>query len=262
MSSDDALSGMGEYYYTYSDSASSIGSNTSTEWVNIANGSGKTSSTVEWTEEINKVVYIRSCDKAGNCVSKQQTNVKIDRTKPTCGDAEDASGWETDGADAYVECTDSGTYASGCVESAYLFEELTESQYKDIKDNAGNKASCWIPIESKPQTVCYDQCWQNGEASCMKIGNYDQCNENCRNRNLTAGSCPESGHYMQGYTQMSNGCWGYSGGTMYGPCWSGCDMATGGVDICHPYIYYEGGSEGYYYPCDCHDGYAYRVDED
>lgn len=82
--STDSLSGMGEYYYTYSSSANTIGSNNDSQWVKLNRGTNQTSFTTdEWTSEIKKTVYIKSCDRAGNCSAKNSTSLKIDRSAPT-----------------------------------------------------------------------------------------------------------------------------------------------------------------------------------
>ena len=83
LSSSDALIGMGEYYYTYNENASATGTNSGTEWVKLNGGTNQTSFTTEpWTNNIDKTVYIRSCDKLGNCSVKNSTPIKIDKTAP------------------------------------------------------------------------------------------------------------------------------------------------------------------------------------
>ncbi len=84
LSSNDVLSGMGDYYYTYKSDATATGSNDETQWVKLNGGTGKNSFTTEaWKVERNSTTYIRACDTAGNCSAKSNTKIMIDRTAPT-----------------------------------------------------------------------------------------------------------------------------------------------------------------------------------
>ena len=84
LSSNDTLSGIKDYYYTYKSKATEIGADDETQWVKLNGGTGKTSFTTEaWKVERNSTTYIKVCDNAGNCSSKKNTDIKIDRTAPT-----------------------------------------------------------------------------------------------------------------------------------------------------------------------------------
>ena len=84
LSSTDAIIGMGEYYYSYIESAAINGQDATTQWVNLNGGTDKTSFTTEevWTSNMDRNVYIRSCDKLANCSDVSNTRIKIDKTKP------------------------------------------------------------------------------------------------------------------------------------------------------------------------------------
>ncbi len=84
LSSSDALSGIENYYYTYKSDATATGSDDTKQWVKLNGGTGKTSFTTEpWKAERNSTVYLHVCDKAGNCSTKSNTQIMIDRTPPT-----------------------------------------------------------------------------------------------------------------------------------------------------------------------------------
>lgn len=80
--STDELSGIGDYYYSYSSTATANGTNANSQWVKFPSGSGTTSFTHVWTEERNGNVYIKACDRAGNCSNTNSTKLMIDRTAP------------------------------------------------------------------------------------------------------------------------------------------------------------------------------------
>ena len=76
-------SGVESWQYTYNSSASSVGSNHNTNWVKYSNSSNVSYTTGEFSQERNQLVYVRSCDKAGNCSDKSSTYIRIDKTIPS-----------------------------------------------------------------------------------------------------------------------------------------------------------------------------------
>ena len=86
LSSSDALNGMGEYYYTYNAGANSYSidkNDDRAKWVKLTGGTNKLSFTTEpWTENIDLKTYIQACDELENCSNKNETIIKIDKTKP------------------------------------------------------------------------------------------------------------------------------------------------------------------------------------
>ena len=82
--SNDVYSGIKDYYQTYNSSATEKGSNINTQWVKLEGGTEKLSFTPPtWSNDINKTIYIKACDKVGNCSSINSTVIKIDNTPPT-----------------------------------------------------------------------------------------------------------------------------------------------------------------------------------
>ena len=78
-----------EYYYTYNENADVTkrdgvsDSDANTKWVKLNGGGQQEVITSPWTQEMNKTVYVMVCDTAGNCSDSSETDIKIDRTKPT-----------------------------------------------------------------------------------------------------------------------------------------------------------------------------------
>ena len=144
--SSDAMSGIGKYYYTYTNEPSGFGDNDRSQWVKYSTENVNTLVDT-WSSERDDTVYIISCDKAGNCSEKSSTRIRIDRTDPGCGyvDYYDWSQYESYGVFGDVGCYDDG---SGCVSAGY-FEYATEDGYVEIEDHAGNYNYCEIDIESE-----------------------------------------------------------------------------------------------------------------
>ena len=76
-------SGVNYWQYTYNESASSTGTNSSTNWVTYSNSSNVSYTTGEFSQERNQLVYVRVCDKVGNCSDKSSTYIRIDKTSPS-----------------------------------------------------------------------------------------------------------------------------------------------------------------------------------
>lgn len=83
----DNLSGIDHYEWTYNEDATETGNDAYTYW-KIKTNSASESVTMNFSAERNQYAYIRVCDEAGNCSSKAQTLIKIDKcssTTPTYG---------------------------------------------------------------------------------------------------------------------------------------------------------------------------------
>ena len=74
-------SGIKNYQYSYSSSASTVGTDATKNWVERSLKSG-TYNTQDFTAERNQAVYIRVCDNVGNCSSKANTMIRLDKTAP------------------------------------------------------------------------------------------------------------------------------------------------------------------------------------
>ena len=118
LSSSDALIGLGEYYYSYNSGATANGSNPESQWVNISSGSNKTSFTTPeiWTNNIDRDVYVRACDKLGNCSQTNSTRIKIDKTAPSNPSINNPSNnaWVRQNLKLDISSTDSATGISTC----------------------------------------------------------------------------------------------------------------------------------------------------
>ena len=198
LKSDDAGSGLDDYQYTYSSSASAVGDDSSTQWVSNAGDFDleKTKfTTTPFKLERNQNVYIRVCDKVGNCSTKASALIQIDKTPPTCSDGNISVNNSANGVTGEVTCIDS---ASHCVKDKYDYKNLKETTSVTIKDNAGNEKECSIDISpydcstsswdlfwiySKRQNSCpadteqYDYDY----GSCLAKDNYhiDACSVGC-----------------------------------------------------------------------------------
>ena len=77
---------MGEYYFTYNTNANTYTTERSeagTKWVKLNGGTGKKSFDTEpWTSNLDSTTYIQACDELENCSVKNNTIIKIDKTKP------------------------------------------------------------------------------------------------------------------------------------------------------------------------------------
>lgn len=172
MGSLDEGSGIGKYYYTYNADATQYGPGTEsgTKWVELTKGRDKESFSDVWDQAYNnKTVYIKACDKVGNCSNKNSTSLKIDRTAPTCGTATGTStSWTNSDRTISQECSDTG--GSGCVQAAYnkTYSTTTKTDTITIKDNAGNTNTCTynVYIDKTPPTTPtisspYENTWVN-----------------------------------------------------------------------------------------------------
>lgn len=85
LSSDEEADYIRGYYYTYNSKANQYGSDDSSDWVELYGGAGLTSFTPSkvWDAEMNKKVYIKVCNTAGNCSLSSNTQIMIDKTAPS-----------------------------------------------------------------------------------------------------------------------------------------------------------------------------------
>ena len=157
MQSSDAASGLADYQYSYDNSS----------W----NKTYVTTPSYEFTPIhtddntiLNRKIYWRACDAVGNCSASSNTSLKIDRVKPVCGSINKTRTYSRDGVNGTIACSDSD---SGCKNSSYSFEDLTDDTDITIQDNVGNINSCEIPIYSETWVEYYwTTCWYTYEYSC------------------------------------------------------------------------------------------------
>ena len=83
LSAKEEGSGMANWQYTYNENANSTGSNHNNDWVVYSESDKISFTTSPFSAERNQLVYVRACDKVGNCSDKGSTYIRIDKTKPT-----------------------------------------------------------------------------------------------------------------------------------------------------------------------------------
>ena len=202
VSSSDKRSGLGDWYYSYDNS----------NWTKYNNSTGKSPfTTTNFTKERNQEVYIRACDKLGNCSKSSSTYIRIDKTKPTCSWSGESTTWTKSNRTIKVKGTDSESginekykekswnYTSGTTKTASL-------SYT-IKDNAGNTKIC-----SKTANIYVDK----DAPTCVSSGGSDAWTNT--SRTLT-GTCSDSGSGCKGnaskYIDWEENKTNLSPGTVY-----------------------------------------------
>ena len=83
LSSSDSYSGIAYYQYTYNSNATNTGSNHDNDWITYSDSAKNSFVTTAFTANRNQPVYVRACDKVGNCSDKNSTNIKIDNIAPS-----------------------------------------------------------------------------------------------------------------------------------------------------------------------------------
>lgn len=83
LSSSDSYSGIAYYQYTYNLNATNTGSNHDNDWITYSDSAKNSFVTTAFTANRNQPVYVRACDKVGNCSDKNSTNIKIDNIAPS-----------------------------------------------------------------------------------------------------------------------------------------------------------------------------------
>ena len=162
VSSNDKRSGLGDWYYSYDNN----------NWTKYNNSTGKNPfTTTNFTKERNQEVYIRVCDKLGNCSKSSSTYIRIDKTKPTCVSSGGSTSWTNSSRTLVGTCSDS---RSGCKGNAswYIYWEGNWSNLSPgtVSDNAGNSTVCpanqTVRIDKTAPNVSYSLgggTYQNGK---------------------------------------------------------------------------------------------------
>ncbi|MBQ9019393.1 MAG: type II secretion system protein [Bacilli bacterium] len=118
LASTDAISGINNCYYTYSSSATATGSDDSTQWKKSSGTViSKGFETSDFSAERNQDVYLKICDKAGNCSDKNSTRIRIDKTSPDTptisatsdGSSYDGSSFTDEDIDVTLKSSDSSS---------------------------------------------------------------------------------------------------------------------------------------------------------
>lgn len=165
LSSTDSASGIAYYQYKYSN----------TDWTTYSKSATEEFDTTDFSKQRNELVYIRACDKAGNCSNSSSSYIKIDKTKPSApkiertinGSNVDVTNkskseiaWTNQNISLTVTSTDSGTAVSGIDYYQYSYDqsdwrtyqgyafsaERDDYVYIRVFDKAGNSAVSYTPI--------------------------------------------------------------------------------------------------------------------
>jgi prepilin-type N-terminal cleavage/methylation domain-containing protein len=144
-SNDGTGSGLNDYQYTYNSSATEVGDDADTQWKSSGLVATEEFTTNPFSIERDQYVYWRVCDTLDNCSSSSKTKIRIDKTKPTCGETTVTSVDTTTGVSGTIGCSDEDSH---CVRDTYNYGPLKVTGNVSIKDNAGNSRSCSISIST------------------------------------------------------------------------------------------------------------------
>lgn len=180
-SSDGTGSGLEDYQYTYNSNATEVGNDSATQWKSNGLTATESYTTTEFSVERNQKVYWRVCDAVGNCSGKSSTFIKIDKTKPTCGDITTSPDNVTQGLSGKIVCEDSN---SGCVSDTYNFGPLIETTDVVIADTAGNTKNCPVSVTSTDCSIYsaweFFSLYKENNNNCPSdVGDWDYESENC-----------------------------------------------------------------------------------
>lgn len=178
LGSTDSLSGIGEYYYTYNASASAYTTSSAesgTKWVKLVGGTNKTSFTTQpWNNDINKTVYIQSCDVVGNCSDVNSTIIRIDKTGPSTPSISNSSGgsWTRYNVTLTMGSSDSGV---GMGEYYYTYTSSPSGF-------GSNEYSEWVKLTEGTNKTSFSDTWSAERdntayiMACDKLGNCSSSN--------------------------------------------------------------------------------------
>jgi len=220
-SSKDTISGVGSWSWSTDQKT------WSTEGVE---SSGNTA-TITFTSEFNNRVYIRACDKAGNCV-QNYTMVKIDKTPPDIPTLDNSSDerWTNQNITVIATSSDSG---SG-IGTWYWSYDAKNWSDEDI-DSFDNEASFVYTAERNQSTYI---------KICDNVGNCSQ-NDTMIKIDKTAPNAPTNMEFVYGdWRRYTQGDWAYqsifAGSTSTAPAPSGAADNAGGSGISHYQISSDG----------------------
>ena len=182
LSAKEEGSGMTNWQYTYNENANSTGSDHNNDWV-VYSGSDKDSFTTSpFSAERNQLVYVRACDKVGNCSEKGSTYIRIDKTAPT-GEISLSENSKTITGTANVSDALSGlsgTYewkistSSTCDSTVSGFVSSSSSTYEVTVSGTGTYYAC-LKVSDKAGNVAYFSQQVNvaEDLSCWYLDGYN-----------------------------------------------------------------------------------------
>ncbi len=160
----DKLSGIANWEYSYTPSKG---------YTKYEKSASITFKTPNIEGEMEKTIYIRACDYAGNCSKYATSNIKIDKTKPNCLVSGGSNTWinatsKTSYRTITAKCEDTGSVKSECVTEPFSQKYSTDMNISTagalgnnkggtVKDKAGNERDCpanqIVKIDKKIPTV-------------------------------------------------------------------------------------------------------------
>ena len=156
-------SGVDYWQYTYNESANSVGNDHNTNWVTYSNSSSINYTTGEFSQEREQLVYVRACDKLGNCSDKNSTYIKIDKKAPTCNLS--VSGTTIT---ATFQDNDGGSGINGEYSKTATINSVNNYVFTG-EDYAGNSKSCSVGVIGTSSSSTY-----TCRASCVNGNCYEQ----------------------------------------------------------------------------------------
>ena len=196
-SSDGNGSGLADYQYTYNANASEVGEDHDTNWKSYGALATETFETTPFSGERNQDVYVRVCDAMGNCSAKNSNRIKIDKTDPTCGNITATTDNSETGVSGSIACLDDD---SKCVNNSYSFGPLIKVSSVEIKDNAGNKKDCSIPVVDEDCSIYtpfqFHSLYNSSSNNCPsdEVGwdyEFGKCSDNFNPDNVCASQCAQ-----------------------------------------------------------------------
>ncbi len=184
----ETMSGYNYWQYKY-DSTST--------WTTYNNSAKSPFTTTPFSAERNENVYLRHCDKAGNCSSNSSTKIKIDKGPPSCsinlsGTYDNSTGWyKAKNVSISLARSDkgsSGVATYGLTTSTSITYNSTASAtqgdtggvtwYGYVKDSAGNENKCskTFKVDKTPPT-CVSSGGQSGWTN-KSVTLYGTCSDN------------------------------------------------------------------------------------
>ena len=136
-----------------------------------SNSSSINYTTGEFSQERGQLVYVRACDKVGNCSDKSSTYIKIDKTAPTCS-------LGVSGTTITVTFKDSVSGINGDATKKATISGANDYTFT-TKDNAGNSKSCSVSAKLPTSYNCkrdFDDACPSGYSKsgdkCVKTVTY------------------------------------------------------------------------------------------
>ena len=224
-------------------------SSDNTNWTRFDNSSAnpnvvKTVTSSTFTTEGSYPYYVRACDKAGNCSASTSTEIKLDKTAPSCSTTKSNLN-TTDGVTVSISCSENNTSIPTSGVSTCAGTSATSATKTGVKaaktynavDVAGNSSSCSVSVSSKTQyrkrscsenrcsaagcqsgTAYYTRCYvsfikcytaASADGTCS-TGTYNASSNRCEKTYYNTSTCPVGTKYTTAHA-LSDGSESYTG---------------------------------------------------